>query len=89
MIFAKLIAGMLGFFVAGPFGFVIGIFIGHLFDRGLGSTLAAGSPAQIEKIKDSYFKTIFLLMGQLAKADGRISESEIVQAEQTMILMEK
>ena len=80
-------AGMLGFFVAGPFGAVIGVVVGHFFDRGLGGTLGGVSPQQIEQIRESYFQTIFTLMGQLAKADGRISASEIAQAEQTMAHM--
>ena len=87
MIFVKLIDGMRGFFVAGPIGAVIGVFVGHSFGKGLGSTLTGGSPEQIERIRESYFQTIFTLMGQLAKADGRISESEIAQAEQTMAHM--
>ena len=87
MIFGKLVAGMLGFFVAGPFGAVIGVVVGHFFDRGLGGTLGGVSPQQIEQIRESYFQTIFTLMGQLAKSDGRISASEIAQAEQTMAHM--
>lgn len=87
MIFGKLIAGALGFFVAGPFGALMGVFIGHSFDRGLSGTLGSVSSEQIEKIRACYFETIFTLMGQLAKADGRISESEIAQAEQLMSQM--
>lgn len=84
MIFGKLIAGILGFAVAGPLGAFVGLLIGHSFDRGLSGTLHMGSPEQQQKIQLSFFDTLFELMGQLAKADGRISESEIGQAEQLM-----
>ena len=87
MIVGKLIAGIFGYFLAGPFGAVIGIFVGHTFDRGLGSTLSMGSPEQLEKIKNVFFDTIFQLMGSLAKADGHISASEVSQAEQIMVQM--
>ena len=81
MIYGKIVAGVLGLLVAGPVGLVIGLFIGHAFDRGLAGTVQFGSPEQIARIKKSFFETSFLLLGHMAKADGRISQQEIDHTE--------
>ena len=81
MIYGKIVAGVLGLLVAGPIGLVIGLFIGHMFDRGLAGTVQFGSPEQIARIKKSFFETTFLLLGHMAKADGRISQQEIDHTE--------
>lgn len=87
MFYGKVIAGLIGFFAAGIFGLIIGVFIGHNFDRGLARTFNFGSPENIERIKESFFATNFLLLGYLAKVDGRVSESEIAHAEQLIAQM--
>lgn len=87
MIFGKLIGGFIGLLVAGIFGLVVGVFVGHAFDRGLAQTLRFGSPENIERIKTSFFETTFLLSGHLAKADGRISRQEIEHTEQLFVQM--
>jgi len=81
MFYGKIIAGLLGLLVGGPIGLVVGVFIGHSFDKGLVKTLQFGSPENIERIKTSFFETTFLLLGHLAKADGRISQQEIDHTE--------
>ena len=87
MVFGKIIAGLLGFLVAGPIGLVIGLFVGHSFDKGLAGNLVALSPARAAEIREVFFKTSFSLMGHLAKADGRVSEEEIHQAEHIIAQM--
>jgi DnaJ like chaperone protein len=81
MFYGKAIAGLIGLLSGGIFGLIIGVFIGHSFDRGLVRTFNFGSPENIERIKESFFATNFLLLGYLAKVDGRISKSEIAHAE--------
>ncbi len=81
MFYGKLIGGVIGLLTGGIFGLVLGVVIGHLFDRGLTHTLRFGSPEQIERIKQCFFETTFLLCGYLAKADGRISRQEIDHTE--------
>ena len=81
MFYGKLIAGVLGLLLGGPIGLLIGLYIGHLFDRGLIKTLQFGSPENIARIQTSFFETTFLLLGYLAKADGRISQKEIDHTE--------
>ena len=77
MIFGKLIAGALGLIVGNIPGLLLGVFVGHAFDRGMARTAQFGSPEQIARIKKTFFETTFRLLGHMAKADGRISEEEI------------
>ena len=81
MFYGKLVGGLIGLLVAGVFGLVLGIFVGHLFDRGLAHSMGFGSPENIARIKRSFFETTFLLSGYLAKSDGRISQQEIDHTE--------
>jgi DnaJ like chaperone protein len=81
MFYGKIITGLLGVLVAGPIGLIVGLFIGHFFDKGLVKTLQFGSPENIARIKASFFNTTFLLLGYMAKADGRVSQQEIEHTE--------
>lgn len=81
MFYGKLIGGIIGLLTLGPLGLIIGLFVGHLFDRGLWQTMKFASPKNIARIKESFFETTFLLSGFLAKADGRVSEQEIAHTE--------
>jgi DnaJ like chaperone protein len=82
MVFGKIIAGLLGLMIGGPIGALVGVFIGHTFDRGLGKALSFASPENLARLQASFFETTFLLSGYLAKVDGHISESEVAHAEQ-------
>lgn len=83
----KIIAALLGWQVAGFIGAIIGFYIGSNFDRGLGSFSRPLSSAEQARVGACYFETTFSLLGYLAKADGRISEEEIAQAENLMARM--
>jgi len=82
MFYGKVIGGLIGLMVAGIFGLLLGVAVGHAFDRGLGVSLKFGSAENIQRIKTSFFETTFLLAGYVAKADGRVSEREIEYTEQ-------
>ena len=82
MFFGKVIGGLLGLLVAGPLGLILGVIVGHMFDRGLVTSLKYASPENVRRIKTSFFETTFLLSGHLAKADGHVSEQEIQHTEQ-------
>ena len=82
MFYGKIIGGLIGLVVAGPFGLLLGLAVGHAFDRGLVASLKFGSPENIQRIKASFFETTFLLSGHVAKADGRVSEQEVAHTEQ-------
>lgn len=84
----KIIGGLLGLVVFGPLGMILGVLIGHQFDVGLsrssqGWDLRTGF-ADPRRIRESFFRTTFLVMGHIAKADGRVSEGEIRAARSVM-----
>ncbi|WP_345428034.1 co-chaperone DjlA [Halioxenophilus aromaticivorans] len=83
----KVIGALLGFAVANVFGLVVGAFIGHMFDKSLGQFKPVLSAQEREQAEHLFFETVFQLMGYVAKADGRISEEEVAQAEQHMAQM--
>ncbi|KZX58128.1 molecular chaperone DjlA [Halioglobus sp. HI00S01] len=87
MFYGKLIGGVLGLLVLGPLGLLIGLFVGHLFDKGLWQTLRFASPENIARIKQSFFESTFLLSGYMAKADGHISQQEIDHTEMVISQM--
>jgi len=87
MVFGKVIGGLLGLAAGGIPGLVVGLVVGHLFDRGLGRALYFGSPGNLDRVRDSFFETTFLLSGHLAKADGHISKSEIDHTEKLFVQM--
>lgn len=84
MVFGKLVAGLIGLIVGGLPGLLVGLVVGHLFDRGLQRTMGFGDPEHLHKVQTAFFETCFELLGHVAKADGRVSESEIAHAEEVM-----
>lgn len=85
MILGKVIAGAIGFIAGGIGGLLVGLVVGHFFDRGLGRTLRFASPENLRRVQQRFFDTTFLLSGFLAKADGRISEQEVAHTEQLFV----
>lgn len=83
----KIIAALLGWQIAGFIGAIIGFYIGNYFDRGLGSFSRPLSSDEQARVGACYLETTFTLLGYLAKADGRVSEEEIAQAEALMARM--
>jgi DnaJ like chaperone protein len=88
----KVTGGILGYAAARLVGAVIGVVLGHQFDRGMsrdrprqgrrsGTGAGAGPAADRQRV---LFETTFLLMGRLAKLDGRVSEAEIGAAREVM-----
>ncbi|PWQ95901.1 co-chaperone DjlA [Leucothrix arctica] len=87
MRYAKYIGAVLGYIVWGfwgaIFGFIAGAWIANRFRRS--SAGLFGINPQKRALRQSTFtRTLFLLMGNLAKSDGRVSEVEIAQAEKFM-----
>lgn len=84
-IWGKLIGGFFGFLLGGPLGLILGLFIGHLFDRGLNQnqawTFSSTNPSAAQQV---FFDSTFLVMGHIAKLDGRVSEAEIQAARSIM-----
>lgn len=81
----KLLGGSFGYLLGGPLGALIGVALGHNFDKGLASNLRAQfEPGDQERVQTAFFTTLFSVMGHLAKADGRVSETEIELARDIM-----
>jgi DnaJ like chaperone protein len=80
----KIIGVVLGFYAGGPLLAILGLIVGHLFDRGYSRQQAPVSHDELQKIQRTFFNTLFLLLGHLAKSDGRISEIEIKLTEALM-----
>jgi DnaJ like chaperone protein len=85
--FGIVIVGLIGFAAAGFVGLILGLFIGHLLDRTLFKNFHFGSTENIDRIRHSFFETTFLLLGYLAKVDGRISKSETDHADKIIAQM--
>jgi DnaJ like chaperone protein len=85
-IWGKLIGGFFGFLLAGPLGLILGVFIGHLFDKGLAKNQAWTffSTVNPTVAQQAFFDSTFLIMGHIAKLDGRVSEAEIQAARSIM-----
>lgn len=81
-IYGKLIGGFLGAFF-GPWGLILGVIVGHFFDKGLALNIEYFEPDPAI-VKQVFFKTTFMMMGYVAKLDGRVSEEEIQAAKEVM-----
>lgn len=74
------IGGLIGLVSGGIFGLLFGGFIGYLLEKTI-SKAKEMTPQQL------FFKATFSSMGKIAKADGRVSESEIELAREVMARM--
>lgn len=80
----KALGGAFGFTIGGPLGALLGIAVGHSFDRGLGKLDDADRVGDQERIQAAFFTATFSVMGYIAKADGRVSPEEIQLAQAVM-----
>ena len=67
---------------------LIGLFLGHQFDRGFADKFTRFGPdisaSRLEHLPQPYLRALFETMGHLAKADGRVTEHEIRAARALM-----
>lgn len=84
----KILCGIFGYLAGGSIGLFFGILIGNFFDKGLVKHYTrphwlfhAERQKDIQKL---FFETTFLVMGHMAKADGRVSTQEIEMAKHLM-----
>jgi DnaJ like chaperone protein len=82
----KIAGGAFGFMLGGPLGAALGAVLGHQFDKGV-SGAARISLNDQERVQAAFFTATFSVMGYIAKADGRVSRSEIALAERIMAQM--
>ncbi|HED15977.1 MAG TPA: co-chaperone DjlA [Gammaproteobacteria bacterium] len=86
----KLIGGAFGFMLGGPLGALLGAALGHNFDKGISGIMLDPEMAQgnAERVQTAFFTATFSVMGYIAKADGRVSQSEINLARDVMRQMQ-
>jgi DnaJ like chaperone protein len=82
----KLIGIAVGFYLWGWFGAVLCFILGAVIDRIRALGQGALNPLHAAVRQTVFLETVFIAMGRLAKADGRVSEAEIAHAE---VLMQK
>ena len=70
----KLVGAILGFISYGPAGLILGLVLGQIFDRALSKILY--TPKHPNAVRLVFFKTVFQIMGYLAKADGVVTPTE-------------
>ncbi|MDX1404720.1 MAG: co-chaperone DjlA [Woeseiaceae bacterium] len=84
----KLIGTLGGLATGRPWMAIIGLLLGHQFDRGFADRFTRFGPdvsaARLQKLPQAYLKALFQTMGHLAKADGRVTEEEIRAARTLM-----
>ncbi|MCW8900339.1 MAG: co-chaperone DjlA [Gammaproteobacteria bacterium] len=85
----KLAGAFFGYLLTGGslIGALIGFYFGHLFDRGLAQgdfSSVFNTVRNKAEIQQIFFKTVFSLLGHVAKADGHVSSEEI-QAARTIM----
>jgi DnaJ like chaperone protein len=82
----KILGGVFGYMTFGTLGALLGVYIGHKFDNGLAQN--PFDPGRQQRIKKTFFKSTFAVMGCVAKADGHVSPEEIKMAQLVMAQME-
>jgi DnaJ like chaperone protein len=78
--FGKAIGGLIGA-LAGPWGALAGVVLGHQADV---QAEARKRRPSVHSISQLFFEVAFEIMGRVAKVDGRVSENEIRVARQIM-----
>lgn len=78
----KLAGGLLGLATGRPLAVLLGIILGHQFDRGYAKWRDSRSGPT--RLPAEFLRITFETMGHLAKADGRVNEAEIEAARAIM-----
>jgi len=83
------VVGVVGGLAArSPWLAILGLFLGHQFDRGFAERFRASAPGGesggLQHLPDYFVTALFQVMGCVAKSDGRISEDEIRAARALM-----
>ncbi len=80
----KFIGFIAGYYFFGFFGALLGLFVGSVIDRLRDYGPGGINPLQNAQRQSVFLETMFISMGKLAKADGRVSAAEIAHAEEMM-----
>lgn len=90
-IWGKVLGTLFGFAAGKFFGAILGFIVGHMFDRGYSRDFnQMGGFSRFFTSQDAlqsqaiFFHALFSVMGHVAKADGKVTESEIAIATDLM-----
>ena len=82
----KLIGGGVGYLMGGYLGALIGAVVGHQVDKG-STDYEIDEDFSLDgqqRVQTAFFTATFSVLGYVAKADGRVSETEIAHAREVM-----
>lgn len=80
----KIVGGGFGFLMGGPLGAAMGAAFGHQFDKGMDQDFESLGYQTQERTQLAFFTAVFSVMGNIAKADGRVTPDEIEVARTMM-----
>lgn len=86
-VWGKILGFIFGFMLSRNIvGALLGLWLGHRFDQGLGLSFSglSGSSEDDNTRQAAFFYTTFSVMGYVAKANGHVSQHEIAFAQATM-----
>jgi len=82
--YGKIIGTLIGLTTGRPLLALLGLILGHQFDRGFAGRIPGVGNHPGERLSADFVTALFRIMGHLAKADGRVSEDEIRAARSIM-----
>ena len=84
----RIACAFFGYLLAGPAGSIFGLLIGNLFDKGLAQYFNNPYLRYYyhvpHAVKRPYCQFLFMLMGHIAKSDGRVNQAEIEFSKKVM-----
>ena len=86
MYWGKIIGTLAGLATLKPWFALLGLFLGHQFDRGFAARYREFEyqGSTVGRLPEEYVRPLFQSMGHLAKSDGRVSDAEIRAARSIM-----
>ena len=84
MYWGKVIGTLAGLATTKPLLALVGLILGHQFDRGFAARARASREGPFPRLEETYVDVLFKTMGHLAKSDGRVTEAEIRAARSVM-----
>ncbi len=86
MYWGKIIGTLAGLVTLKPWFVLLGLFLGHQFDKGFVSRYRdfEKQGTNLGRVSDDFVRALFQTMGHLAKVDGRVTEHEIRAARMIM-----
>ena len=83
---SSVIGGAVGFMIGGPLGAMLGVAFASNFSKRRSSSGFSNNfgPGNQQRVQAAFFSGVFSVMGYISKVDGKVSQSEIIMAQQVM-----